>query len=383
MKSLNNNYQRCIKCVMDTSDKNIIFDDNGICNHCHGFSALKGNAWFPNNKGKKYLNSVIKKIKQNRKRNSYDCILGLSGGLDSSYVALKVFEMGLNPLVIHVDAGWNSELAVFNIESIVKYCKFDLITHVVNWEDMKNLQLAYLNAGVPNQDVPQDHIFLTSIYKYAVRNNIKLIISGGNIATEGIFPESWLWSNNDSINLKDIYKKYTNKPFINYETTNIFQYYFWYPFIKQIRVLRLLNFMEYDKSKALKELSKKVGYKKYDRKHGESVFTCFYQNHYLPKKYGYDKRLPHFSSLINSGQLTRLDALKLLEEPLYEKNNLKFDKHYIAKKLGISIQELNNFINSKKTCHSSFKNWSIYFKIVNKLKNLYFKIFKKNLRIYS
>ena len=254
---------------------------------------------------------------------------------------------------------------------------------MVNWEDMKNLQLAYLKAGVPNQDVPQDHIFLTSIYRFAAKNNIKLIISGGNIATEGIFPESWLWSNNDSINLKDIYKKYTKKSFINYETTNIFQYYFWYPFIKQIRVLRPLNFMEYNKSKAIKELSEKLGYKPYERKHGESVFTSFYQNHYLPKKYGYDKRLPHYSSLINSGQLTRLKALELLEEPLYEKNNLKFDKLYIAKKLGISILDLDDFINSKKTSHSFFKNWSKYYKFIKKLKNIYMRIFKKKLRVYS
>ena len=190
---------------MDTTDKDIFFDQKGICNHCNAFSNFYSKYWFPNEEGKFRLDKILKKIKRNSKQNKYDSILGLSGGLDSTYVALKVYELGLKPLVIHVDAGWNSELAVYNIEALVKYCNFDLYTHVVNWEDMRCLQLAYLKAGVSNQDVPQDHIFFTSIYKFAAKHNIKFIISGSNIATEGVFPESWLWSNIDSINLRDIY----------------------------------------------------------------------------------------------------------------------------------------------------------------------------------
>lgn len=382
MKDLNNNfYKRCSKCVMDTTDKYIIFDENGICNHCKSFADLYSKTCFHNKEGNYKLELVVKKIKKFGMRNKYDSILGLSGGLDSTYAALKAFELGLNPLVIHIDAGWNSELAVSNIEALVKYCNYDLYTHVVNWEDMKNLQLAYLKAGVSNQDVPQDHIFLTSIYKFAARNNIKFIISGGNTATEGIFPESWLWSNIDSINLKDIYNSFCKRKFINYETTNLFQYYFWYPFIKRIRVIRLLNYMQYNKSKALKELSEKIDFKPYERKHGESIFTSFYQNYYLPEKYGFDKRLPHFSSLINSNQLTRKKALELLELPLYEQKKLDFEKDYIAKKLGITTLELNKLISSKSKSHKSFKNFSKFIYILNKIRSI-LKIFFKGINIY-
>ena len=162
----------------------------------------------------------MKKLKKVVEIKNMIAFLGLSGGLDSSYLALKLFELKLNPLVIHIDAGWNSELATSNIESIIKYCRYDLQTHVVNWEDMKNLQLAYLKAGVSNQDVPQDHIFLTYLYKYAKKNGIKYLMSGGNIATEGVFPESWLWSNVDSINIKDIFRKNSSKKLIDYKMTS-------------------------------------------------------------------------------------------------------------------------------------------------------------------
>ncbi len=376
-------YQRCSRCVMDTSDLDIQFNSKGICNHCIKFSQYKNKLWFPNEEGEKKLFKLIEKVKKSSRNNKYDCVLGLSGGLDSSFLALRLFELGLNPLVIHIDAGWNSEIASSNIESIIKYCRYDLQTHVVNWEDMKNLQLAYLKAGVSNQDVPQDHIFLTYLYKYARKNGIRYLMSGGNIATEGVFPESWLWSNVDSINLKDIFRKNSSKKLIDYKMTNLFEYYFLYPFIYKIKTIRPLNLMRYNKKEAYQELNQKVGYKNYQRKHGESVFTSFYQNYYLPKKFKIDKRLAHLSSLINSDQITRKEALQILKEPLYEKNNLKFDKSYVARKLEISVIELEKLISNPSQKHTSYKNYSSYYKFLKNVQTFLTRKFKVRLDKYS
>jgi len=212
----------CTKCVMDTTDPSIVFDDNGICNHCLEFEYKTKLNWFPNKEGSKRLKGIIDEIKLAGRGRDYDCIIGLSGGVDSSYLALKVSKWGLNPLVVHVDAGWNSELAVANIEKIVRHCNYDLHTHVVDWEDMRDLHLAYLKAGISNQDVPQDHIFFSSLYHFATDNNIRYIISGGNLATEGIFPTSWHGSAMDAINLKAIHKVYGERRLENYKTTILF-----------------------------------------------------------------------------------------------------------------------------------------------------------------
>ncbi len=376
-------YQRCKKCIMDTSDTKITFNELGICNHCLKFDEVSKLNWFPDSRGEILLKKIIKNIKTTSRNNRYDCILGLSGGLDSTYLALKSYELGLNPLVMHVDAGWNSELAVKNIESLVKYCGFNLHTHVVYWNDIKNLHLAYLKAGVPNQDVPQDHIFTSSIYHFAVKNNIKYILSGGNLASEGIFPQGWQGSNLDAKSLHSIYKKYGTKKLKEYKTLSIFDYYFWYPFIKGLRTIRPLNYMEYNKEKALKELQEKINYKEYPRKHGESIFTKFFQNYYLPKRFGIDKRLPHLSSLIVSEQITRKEALEILKEDLYEKNELKKDKEYIAKKLGIDQIYLENLINLPKKSFDDFPNNKDIVRIIKFLQKRFKMIFKKTLKIYS
>ena len=376
-------YHRCKNCIMDTSDPYIKFNELGICNHCLTFNEVAKKNWFPNKKGSMILRKIVNQIKIKGKRNRYDCILGLSGGLDSSYLALKIYELGLKPLVIHVDAGWNTELAVKNIESIVKYCGFNLHTHVVYWEDIKNLHLAYLKSGVPNQDVPQDHIFTSSIYHFAAKNNIKYIISGGNLATEGIFPSSWLGNNLDARNLNFIYKKYSNKKLKSYKTLSMFDYYFWFPFIKGLRTVRPLNYMQYNKKEALKELKDKVDYKEYPRKHGESIFTKFFQNYYLPKRFAIDKRLPHLSSLIVSNQISRKDALKLLEENLYDAIELKRDKEYIAKKLGIKESDLDKLIQIPKKSFYDFPNNEKYIKKIKYLQRMFNKIFKKDFKIYS
>jgi len=363
------NQQICTTCVMDISDPEITFNEAGVCNHCLNFENTKKN-WFPNKEGQKKLEAYLSQIKKSCQNQEYDCIIGLSGGIDSTYLALKAKDWGLRPLVIHVDAGWNSELAVSNIEKIVKHCNYDLHTEVIDWTAMKNLHLAYLKSGISNQDVPQDHIFFSTLYHYATKNNIKYILSGGNIATESIFPASWHGSAMDAINLKAIYKRFgQTKSLKNYKTINFFKYYIYFPFVYRMRVLRPLNFMPYDKREALKELEQ-IGYKKYVGKHGESIFTKFFQTYYLPKKFGCDKRRPHLSSLIVSGQLTREEALIELDKPLHNTETIKNDKAYIAKKLGLSLEGLDELIENKNHVYSDFPNWMQYLKLIRFLSRL-------------
>ena len=378
-----NKYQQCERCVMDTSDSNILFDSKGVCNHCRQFDERASREWFPNKEGSRRWNNTVAQMKAYGQGKDYDCILGLSGGIDSSYLALKVHESGLRPLVMHVDAGWNTELAVANIEAIVKYCVFDLHTHVVDWEDMRDLHLAYLRAGVSNQDVPQDHIFFASLYHFATKNSISYILSGGNIATEGIFPSSWHGSAMDAINLKAIHKKYGDRKLNNYKTISFFDCYLWYPFIKKMRTLRPLNYMPYNKDEALKELQIKVGYKPYPRKHGESLFTKLFQNYYLPIKFGFDKRRPHFSSLIVSGQMTREEALVKLDETLYDAAELEIDITYFCKKLRITRPQFDELMQAPIHNYSDFPNWDGRYVKLKRVQAWVTKLLGRDIKVYS
>ena len=377
------NYQCCTRCVMDTSDPEIIFDEQGVCNHCHQFDQRAYTEWFPNDEGRRRWEVLVQQIKASGAGQEYDCILGLSGGVDSSYLAIKMQEWGLRPLVMHVDAGWNSELAVANIESIVKHCGYDLHTHVVDWEEIRDLQLSYLRAAIANQDVPQDHIFFSSLYHFATKNNIRYILSGGNFATEGISPSSWHGSAMDAINLNAIHKKYGRLKLKNYKTISFLDYYLWYPFVKKMRTVRPLNYMVYDKAEALKELQQTVGYKPYPRKHGESVFTKFFQNYYLPEKFGMDKRRPHLSSLIVSGQMMREEAVEKLAEPLYDLQELEVDIAYLCKKLRISRVEFNELMRVPNKHYTEFRNWDGRYKLLKKAQFFVERVLGKRVNVYS
>jgi aminotransferase len=378
-------YQICTKCVMDTSDPEITFDEKGVCNHCEEFETTTKTLWYPNEKGKQLLNEIITKIKADGNGKTYDCIVGLSGGVDSAYLALKIHEYGLRPLVVHVDAGWNSEIAVSNIEKIVNFCKYDLYTYVIDWEEMQDLQLAYFRSGIANQDVPQDHAFFAVLYHFAVKNNINYILSGGNTSTEGIAPpSSWENSAMDAVNLKAIHKKFGSKKLKNYRTINFFQYYFFYPFLKKMKTLRPLNYMPYNREEAIREMVYKVGFKEYGRKHGESVFTRFYQNYYLPKKFGFDKRRPHYSSLILTNQMSRVEALAELNKPLYESDlHLKNDIEYFCRKLGITTEEFHSIMQSPPKSYLEYENWNVYYNLLKKVQHRVERVFKKEIRNYS
>ena len=369
---------------MDTSDSHISFSPDGVCSHCHEFDGRTRKGWFPNEEGVARLSQMIDLMRARGRGKDYDCILGLSGGIDSSFMALRVKDWGLRPLVVHVDAGWNSELAVGNIEKIVKHCSYDLHTHVVDWEDMRDLQLAYLRAGISNQDVPQDHIFFSSLYHFAIDNDIQYILSGGNIATEGVMAGGWHeGSAMDSINLKSIHKRFGERKLHSYKTISFSDYYIYYPLIKKMRTFRPLNFIPFNKKMAADELRDAIGWRDYGRKHGESLFTKVFQNDYLVRKYGYDKRKPHLSSLIVSGQITRDEALAELDRPLYETEEREIDLNFFCKKLRITRVEYEGFVNGPKGSYYDYANWEDRYRLLKRIQFLVERLRGKRINVYS
>ena len=354
----------CVRCVMDSSDPDISFDSKGVCNHCRRFDIETKNNWFPNEKGIKILEEKFEKIRS--KGNKYDCILGLSGGVDSSYLAIVLKRFNLKVLAVHVDAGWNSELAVSNIETIVKHCNFDLYTEVIEWSDMRNLQLAFLESGTANQDIPQDHIFFSVLYRKALEFNCKVFLSGGNIATEFVFPESWNHHAMDSIFLNDIYKKHGKHKLKSYKTINFFDFNIKYR-LMGFKQIRPLNFIPYNTTLAIKELEK-MGWRYYGYKHGESFFTRFFQNYFLIERFGYDKRKPHLSSRILSGEISRDEAIKLLQKKLYKPQELKNDIKYFCNKMNISNEDFNRYLKMEKVSDKKYKNWDKYFSAFNRVR---------------
>lgn len=362
-------YHICTRCVMDTSDPQISFDEAGVCNHCRTFESHTRQKWRPEGEETGLLEQQLEIVRRAGAGKEYDCILGLSGGIDSSYLALKVHEWGLRPLVVHVDTGWNSELATANIEVIVKHCDFDLHTVVMDWPEMRDLHLAYLRAGVPNQDVPQDHAIFANLYRYAVANRISYTISGSNLATESVLPASWGGPNMDAINLRAIHKAHGSRPLKHYKTISFWDYFVLYPWVHRMRVLAPLNYMRYDKDAAISELEK-IGWRSYGRKHGESRFTKFFQNYYLPHKFGYDKRKAHYSSLILSGHMTRDAALKALQAPLYSPEELEADMIYFCKKLGLSQNEFISLLEAQSRDHSDYPNWGRLMRVGSRIKRL-------------
>ncbi len=330
------NIQICTRCIMDTSDPDIEFDENGVCNHCKNFDINISKLWMPTAEGRDRLQVIVDKIKKNGAGKKYDCILGLSGGVDSSYLALMAKKLGLRPLAVHVDTGWNRDVGISNIENIVKVLNIDLFTKVIDWEEMKDLQVAYLKSGVENQDTPQDHVIFAALYGFAVDNRINFVLSGSNYATESVLPTAWGHDAMDLKQLKAIHKLYGKRKLKTFPTVNFFKYRFYYPYIKKMQVVDILNYIPYDRENAIQTLQKEVGFKDYGKKHYESQFTKFFQGYFLPVKFGYDKRKAHFSSLVLSGQMTREEALSKIAEKTYSDETLKNDLDFIIKKLGLS-----------------------------------------------
>lgn len=364
-------YQICDRCVMDTSDPEISFNEKGVCSHCMNFDEEKNRVWFPGKEGEKRLASIVDEIKKEGLDKKYDSIMGLSGGVDSSFMAYQVSKLGLRPLVVHVDAGWNSELAVKNIENICRKLRFDLYTHVIDWAEIRDLQVAFFRSGVANQDVPQDHAFFASLYHFAVKNRIKYVLSGGNYATESVLPKTWGYNAMDSRHLKSIHKSFGKRKLKSFPIISFFQYYIYFRYIKGMTVIRPLNYLPYDKLEAKKILADKLGWRDYGCKHGESRFTRFFQCYFLPTRFGYDKRRAHLSSLILSGQMTRDEALRELENLPYDESTLRQDFCFITKKLGISEAEFNDLLSMPIRTHREYKSNEIWFNVSRKLRTFW------------
>jgi len=351
-------YQVCSNCVMDTSDSKIFFDDKGVCDHCNTYYTDIEPTWDTDEKGRKELEKTVTKIKKEGKNKDFDCILGMSGGVDSSYLLhLAVAELGLKPLVFHVDAGWNSQQAVNNIEVLVDGLSLDLYTEVIDWEEMKDLQLAFFKSGVPHVDTPQDHAFFATMYKFANKYKIKYILTGANYSTECIRnPKEWMYFQSDSRQIKDIHRRFGNGPLKNFPLTNILWHKVYLKYLKGIQVFSPLNFMDYTKKEAISLLTEKYGWQEYPQKHFESRFTRFYESYWLYEKFGYDVRRVQFSSLILTGQMTREEALDELERLPYDVETIDHDFEFVANKIGVSVSELRNIFNGPNKTYRDYKN---------------------------
>ena len=343
---------------MDTSDSQIKFDANGICDHCNEFNNSVLPNWFPNKKGEDLLIKEVQKIKETGKNNQFDSIIGLSGGLDSSYLLhMVVTKFNLRPLVFHVDGGWNTSLAVNNIEMLVEKLGLELYTEVINWEEMKDLQLAFFKSGVPHLDIPQDHAFIATLYHFANKYNIKFILNGSNFATECVRnPIEWLYYGTDMSQINDIYSKFSSNKLDTYPFSGILYHKFYLKYFKRINVIKPLNKIRYVKSEAIATLKELYGWIPYPQKHFESRFTRFFEGYWLPSRFGFDTRLTQFSSLILSNQMSREEAIEKLKIPPYQDMNIEEEYEFISNKLDITIEELKTYHEMPLKSYKDYKN---------------------------
>ncbi len=356
-------YKICTKTVMDSSDSRISFDDSGVCDHATDFLANTLPSWNHGVGHSDKLSSIVADIKRSGLNRDFDCILGLSGGVDSSYMlhlAVKVFD--LRPLVFHVDGGWNSELAVHNIHVLVDKLGLDLFTEVINWEEMRDFQLAWFKAGVPHLDLPQDHAFIATLYKFADQHNIRYILNGGNISTECVRnPMEFFYYGTDMIHIRDIIRRFGTVDMKTYPFSSILRHKVYLRYFRRIKVVRPLNYRPYNKNNAIELLEREYGWRRYPQKHFESRFTKFFESYWLPERFGFDPRRVQFSSLILTGQMSRDEALSQLEKPSYDSTTIKQDYEYVATKLRISTDELNQYFTMPKKFYWDYKNQEALF----------------------
>ena len=354
-------YQRCTNCVMDTSDSAITFDEHGVCDFCNDFYQNIQPPWQDKLKDPDLLRRTAEQIKAASKGRKYDCIIGMSGGVDSSYLCYVAKElMGLNPLVYSVDTGWNLNVAVENIERIVKALDLDMYTEVVDWNEMKDLQLGFFKSQVPYQDTPQDHAIFAGLYNYAVKHGIQYVLTGANSATECIrSPVEWVYMN-DLKMIRDIHHKFGTRPLKTFPLCGMVKYRVYYPIFKGMKRVAPLDMVEYNKEKVKLFLQERFGWQPYENKHYENVFTRFYEGYYLPHKFGYDKRKCYFSNEILAGTMTREEALAELEQPPYDPQQMEEDKAYIAKKLGLTVEEFQTIIDGENKTFRDYRNsWGL------------------------
>lgn len=351
-------YQICTNCVMDTTDARIVFDEKGVCDHCNTFYKKILPIWEAKKKNQGRLMELAEEIRRAANKREFDCIVGISGGVDSSYLTYVAKEvMGLRPLVFHVDTGWNSQESVNNIEVLLEKLGLELYTEVIDWDEMRDLQLAFFKAGVPHIDTPQDHAIFAAMYKFAVKHDIKYILTGANFSTECVRnPVEWMYYQSDSVQLKDIHRRFGTRALDRFPTTSILWHKIWLPYVKGIKVAKPLNYTHYVREEATRLLRIKFGWEPYGEKHFESRFTKFYESYWLYEKFGYDVRRVKYSSLILTGQMTRKEALDKLADPPYDKTQIVHEIEYVAGKLNISVDELQGYLDAPNRTYRDYKN---------------------------
>jgi N-acetyl sugar amidotransferase len=343
---------------MDTSDSGIVFDARGWCDYCRNFYEKIEPNWYHDDRGEAQLQEIAEKIRTDGKRRSHDCIIGLSGGVDSSYVTLVAKEkLGLRPLIFHVDAGWNSQQAVSNIERLVDTLGLDLYTEVVDWLEMKDLQLAFFRAQVPHLDTPQDHAIFAALYNFAASNGFKYVLTGANYSTECVRePLEWHYHASDLTQIRDIHRRFGTRPLKTFPMADILTFKIYYRFIKGTRIIKPLNYIPYFKEPAMQELTDRFGWQRYAHKHYESRFTRFYESYWLPVKFGYDKRRAHFSSLILTKQMTREEGLERIAQPAYDEATIAQDFEYVATKLDLTVAQLRQLLEGSNRSYRDYRN---------------------------
>lgn len=356
-------YQTCARCVMDTSDSRIVFDRDGVCDHCRDFEQNVAAQW-KRDVETGGLSDVLARVRNEGRGSDFDCIIGLSGGVDSSYMLHSaVREHGLRPLVFHVDGGWNSELATHNIRALVERLGVELFTEVIDWEEMRQFQLAFFRSGVPHIDIPQDHAFVATLYNFAERHNVRYILNGGNIATECVRnPMEWLYYGTDMLHLRDILRKHCEVELRSYPFSSIWRHKIYLRYVKRVEVIKPLNYMPYTKEAAAQILMDHYGWRPYPQKHFESRFTKFFEGYWLPTRFGFDTRRVQFSSLILTGQLDRTSALAALEKPAVGEEEAAKDFAYVAAKLRISEDELRGYLRMPKKFYWDYRNQEMLFR---------------------
>ncbi len=352
-------YQICTKTIMDTTDADITFDEEGISDYYYNYIRNIVPNWHTDERGLNELLKISEKIKKDGKNRDFDCIIGLSGGLDSSYTAYVAKEiMGIRPLLFHVDAGWNNDKAVGNIEKLCNGLGLELFTEVINWEEMKDLQRAYFKSQIPGQDAPQDIAFFSALYKFARKHKIKYVLTGANYSTECCKePPAWgAYPGIDKMLVMDIYKRFGTGKLKTFPILDILEYKVLYQVVYGMQVFKPLNYVPYIKKDAEELLFTKFGWEKFQHKHHESRFTRFYEDYWLPRKFGFEKRRAHFSSLILTGQMTRDEALDRISRPELDEKTLANEFEYVANKLDFTVSELEDIFRGKNKTFMDYRN---------------------------
>jgi N-acetyl sugar amidotransferase len=350
----------CLNCIMDETDPDIKFNTQGICNHCLRYKVVAESRLIGAREQDLKLQRLIAEIKSVGHGKKYDCVIGISGGVDSTYVAWLLKKYGLRPLAVHLDNGWNSELAVANIQKTLDTLGIDLHTHVIDWAEFRNLQVSFLKASTPDGEVPTDHAIFALLYEIASKYELNHVVAGTNVVTEAILPEKWGYGYFDWRYIKDVHRRFGKSQLRTYPHFSLLKLAY-YVFFKKIRIVSILNYVDYNKADAMRVLQDELGWMYYGGKHYESIYTRFFQTFILPRKFNIDKRKAHYSNLICSGQITRDQAIKMMREPAYPENLLLEDQTYVIKKLQITEQEFDEIMNTPTLTFESYRtSYSIF-----------------------